>query len=121
MAKPTIQEKAADYFKNHKAVRQLFATNDGFLFTAKPNATNHAKTLKDNAVTTIDNPEYNKVKDEVVESTEFLQQTIKTVLEELKEFEDVPDLELLLDEEKRSSQPRKTVVEAIEKRIKELG
>ena len=52
MAKKTTAQKVADYFKSNIARKEVFATADGFLFEAKQDAKNHAKTLKDKKVET---------------------------------------------------------------------
>jgi len=39
------KQSALDYFKSNAETKELFATTDGFLFTKRSDAMNHAKTL----------------------------------------------------------------------------
>jgi len=39
------KQKALDYLKSNADITEIFATSDGFLFTKKADATEHAKTL----------------------------------------------------------------------------
>lgn len=63
-----IKQKALDFFKSNAEIKEVFATSDGFLFTKKSDATDHAKVLNP------DNPEVerfgNTLKDFVNETFE---------------------------------------------------
>jgi len=39
------KQKALDFLKSNADITEVFATSDGFLFTKKSDATEHAKTL----------------------------------------------------------------------------
>lgn len=40
-----IKQKALDFLKSNAEIKEVFATSDGFLFTKKSDATDHAKVL----------------------------------------------------------------------------
>ncbi len=70
-----LQEKATTFFKENPKVKAVFGTADGFLFTHKKLAANHAETLEDQEVHDLKNPNEINVEAEEVsaEDTKVLE------------------------------------------------
>lgn len=75
-----IKNKALDFLKSNAEIKEVFATSDGFLFTKKPDATDHAKALD------ADNPKVERFGNTLTDFVEETFQKAKLSISELKEI-----------------------------------
>lgn len=97
-------------FEQYPNMSEYFETSDGEKFFKEEPAKSHGKTLKDKTVKTVLRPE--EKEDQKPESAkEIIAKSVEMDLEDAKEH---------LAIEEVSEAPRKTVVDALQKRISEL-
>ncbi|MGC1471540.1 MAG: hypothetical protein WA775_03015 [Psychroserpens sp.] len=123
MGKLTQQERAQNYLGRNSEVSEIFGTSDGFLFEKRSDARTHSRTLKETTVNRYTDSTVEKSSDDDTNfvKSDFLKASVKTIKEELPDMTDVKELEGYVEEEKASTDPRSTAIEAIEKRIEELN
>ncbi|MEC3875940.1 hypothetical protein [Chryseobacterium salviniae] len=73
-----IKQKALDFFKSNAEIKEVFATSDGFLFTKKGDATDHAKVLD------ADNPKVERFGNTLTDFVEETFEKAKLSIAELK-------------------------------------
>ena len=102
----------SDLFKIYPNMSEYYETSDGTPFFKIETANTHARTLENKKVKTVYRPDEN---DEDLPKIE----TAKEIIAKLPEM-DLETAQDYLTAEESLETPRKTVVEAIEKRISEL-
>lgn len=106
----------SDLFKQYPEMSEYYQTSDGTPFFKEETANTHARTLKDKRVKTVYRPdEPENENDEDLPKTE----TAKEIIAKLAEMNLESAQDYLAAEESLEA-PRKTVVDAIQKRIAEL-
>lgn len=98
----------SDVFKRYPNLPEYWQTSDGEKFFTESAAYNHGKTLDDSKVKKVERP----VSEEKPKSAA----EIIAMVPEM----DLETAEAILDAETSSEKPRKSVIEALEKRISEL-
>jgi len=107
------KQKALDYLKSNADITEIFATSDGFLFTKKADATEHAKTLTEDEpeVETFTSAEIPKEETKKPSIAELKVLKEKIVAEYTELFKSAPDekltakeLQKLIDAEKLKTQ-----------------
>lgn len=100
------------FFKDHPNVNEYFETSDGHKFYTENLAKNHAfstKTLADKSITHVSRPAESEVKET---ATDIVAKAAEMDIETAQDY---------LDNENAADKPRKTVVDALTKRIDELN
>lgn len=100
------------FFKDHPNVNEYYETADGHKFYTENLAKNHAfstKTLTNKSITHVVRPVEGVTKES---ANEILAKVAEMDLETAQEY---------LDNENESDKPRKTVVDALSKKIEELN
>ncbi|KMQ70237.1 hypothetical protein [Chryseobacterium koreense] len=95
-------------FKEKPTLQEYFATSDGTKFYTESMAKNHSKTLEDKTVTHVVRP-----------AEESAKETAADIIAKAPEM-DLETANDYLDSETSLEKPRKSVVQALEKRIEEL-
>ena len=100
-------------FKQYPNMSEYYETSDGQKFFKEDPAKVHARSLKDSKVKIVS-------RSEQTEDTEDTKtETVKDILARLVEM-DLETVQRYLDSENEKETPRKTVTDALEKRITEL-
>lgn len=120
----TTAEKAKQYFEENKATKELFATSDGFLFSLKKDAQNHAQTLEDSAVESYNSSDLLDESDDSEganqgDPTDILQLSKKKFEKAITTIEDIGLLEALILQEE-NEQNRSEVLSLLADRIETL-
>lgn len=100
-------------FKQYPNMTEYYETSDGQKFFKEEPAKTHARTLKDKKVTTVPKPE------ESEDNEGSKQETAKEIIAKLPEMDLAIAQDYLAAEESLEA-PRKTVTDALQKRIAEL-
>lgn len=103
----------SELFKQYPNLSEYFETSDGEKFFKEDPAKVHGRTLKDKSVKTVSRPVENE------ESEELKPDTVKQILATLANM-DLETVQKFLTAENEKETPRKTVTDALEKRITEL-
>lgn len=107
----------SELFKQYPNMSEYFETSDGEKFFKEDPAKVHGRTLKNKTVKTVTRPE---AEDVIINpATKPGGETVKQIIAKLPEM-DLETAKKYLDEENELETPRKTVTDALEKRIKEL-
>ena len=101
----------SDLFKQYPFMSEYYETSDGTPFFKIETANTYARTLKDKKVKTIYRPEESNEEIKTETAKEIIAKTAEMDLETAQDY---------LAAEESLESPRKTVVDALEKRITEL-
>lgn len=112
-----LEDRINEVFKKSPHLMKIFSTSDGTIFNELVFANSHAKTLENKVVKKHDRPAF-EVKVEKTKNV-ISRPNVKETILMIESIEDLDQLEDLENVEK-SNEPRKTVLEAVEKRKKEL-
>ena len=120
----TTAEKAKQYFEGNKAIKELFATSDGFLFLLKKDAQNHAQSLDNSAVERYNSSDLLDESDDSEganqgDPTDILQLSKKKLEKAITTIEDIGLLEALILQEE-NEQNRSEVLSLLADRIETL-
>lgn len=102
----------SDLFEQYPNMSEYYETSDGVTFYKEDPAKVHARTLKDQTVKTVK-------RSDVEASEESKTETAKEILLKIPDM-DLDTLQLYLDSEDELEKPRKSVTDALEKRIADL-